>query len=86
MPRRRDLLPGQIEGKTYGKTGGCVPESRATTFLVPDGGFDLRPDGLGSAMPEAGGDRPADTTPADTAPTDSGETDAGADAPAEAGV
>jgi hypothetical protein len=78
--------PGKIEGKTYGKTGGCVPESRCDNILVPDGGFDLRPDGLGSAMPEAGGDRPAETTPADTLPADSGETDAGADAPAQAGV
>jgi hypothetical protein len=78
--------PGKIEGKTYGKTGGCVPESRCDNIVVPDGGFDLRPDGPGSAMPEAGGDRPADTTPADTVPADSGEPDAGADAPAEAGV
>jgi hypothetical protein len=78
--------PGKIEGKTYGKTGGCVPESRCDSPIVPDGGFDVRPDGIGSTPVEAGGDRPADTA----APTDTADVDAGApeapDAPAEAGV
>jgi hypothetical protein len=74
--------PGKIEGKTYGKSGGCVPESRCDNIPIPDGGFDARPDGPGSMPAEAGADRPADTAPA----PDTGESDAGADAPAEAGV
>jgi hypothetical protein len=80
--------PGKIEGKTYDKSGGCVPESRCDNPLIPDGGFDGRPDGPGSMPAEAGGDRPADTADTADAPAtpDTGEADAGADAPAEAGV
>jgi hypothetical protein len=77
--------PGKIEGKNYGKTGGCTPESRCDNRVVPDGGFDARPDGPGSMPAEAGVDRPADTADA-PATLDTGEADAGADAPAEAGV
>jgi hypothetical protein len=74
--------PGKIEGKNYGKTGGCTPESRCDNPLIPDGGFDGRPDGPGSVPSEAGVDRPADAP----ATPDTGDADAGADAPAEAGV
>src|SRR5262245_8932220 len=75
--------PGKIEGKTYGKTGGCVPESRCDNPLIPDGGFDGRPDGPGSARPDTGADSPVDvsteTAPDDMSPADSPEADAGAD-------
>jgi hypothetical protein len=79
-PGNETCCPGKIEGKTYGRTGACVPENKCDSPIVPDGGFDGRPDGPGSVGSEAGGDRPADVAPADAAPADSTEADAGAEA------
>ena len=79
--------PGKIEGKTYGKTGGCVPESRVRQPRRPRRRLRRaarRPGqhaGRGRRRPA-----PADTAGRPRDAADTGEADAGADAPAEAGV
>ena len=80
-PNGETCCPGMIHGITYGKTGGCVPESRCDKPIIPDGGFDLRPDGIGSAT-EAGGDRATDV-PTDVPVDAPSEVDAGADVAAD---
>ena len=88
-PNSEICCPGMISGKTYGKTGGCVPESRCDKPIVPDGGFDLRPDGVGSATEVGvGGDRTMDSptdSPVD-APSEAGAADAGVDAATDMGL
>jgi hypothetical protein len=66
--------PGDIYGKTYGKTGGCVPRSNCHT--LGDAGT---PDAAGDA-PAAAGDGPDDVPAAPVdARGDAGAADAGSD-------
>lgn len=86
-PNGEVCCPGQIVGRNYGRMHACVPATRCDNPIIPDGGFDARPDGRSSDVrAEVGGDSAQDS-PVDVpsaldagdAPVDADQ-DAGADA------